>query len=68
MPRLSDAPGKIYVLNLASGKDPTELHIKGDFDAASFGPHGISVYTDEGISACLFHNSLILPTLSKAVL
>ncbi|XP_053351354.1 serum paraoxonase/arylesterase 2-like [Clarias gariepinus] len=54
MPRLSDAPGKIYVLNLASGKDPTELHIKGDFDAASFGPHGISVYTDEDGSRYLF--------------
>ncbi|KAF4088566.1 hypothetical protein AMELA_G00084300 [Ameiurus melas] len=46
MPRYSDAPGKIYVLNLPSGGDLTELHIKGDFDAASFGPHGISVYTD----------------------
>ncbi|MCJ8728289.1 hypothetical protein PDJAM_G00002610 [Pangasius djambal] len=47
MPRYSDAPGKIYVLNLPSGADPIELHIKGDFDTASFGPHGISVYTDE---------------------
>lgn len=47
MPRYSDAPGKIYVLNLPSGGDLTELHIKGDFDAASFGPHGISLYTDE---------------------
>ncbi|XP_060776406.1 serum paraoxonase/arylesterase 2-like isoform X2 [Neoarius graeffei] len=47
MPRHSDALGKIYVLNLRSGRDLTELHIKGDFDAASFGPHGISIYTDE---------------------
>ncbi|TSL40944.1 Serum paraoxonase/arylesterase 2 [Bagarius yarrelli] len=47
MTRYTDGPGKIYVLNLPSIADPTELQIKGDFDAASFGPHGISIYTDE---------------------
>lgn len=47
MPRISDDPGKILVLNLLTETDPTELHIKGDFDAESFGPHGISVYTNE---------------------
>lgn len=47
MSRHTDRPGKIYVLNLPSIADPTELQIKGDFDAASFGPHGISIYTDK---------------------
>lgn len=54
MPRYSDAPGKIYALNLPSGVDPIELHIEGDFDAASFGPHGISVYTDDGMGNITF--------------
>ncbi|KAF7708160.1 serum paraoxonase/arylesterase 2-like [Silurus meridionalis] len=47
MPRYSDEPGKIYTLHLPSGDDPTELQIKGDFDTASFAPHGISVYINE---------------------
>ncbi|XP_062847071.1 serum paraoxonase/arylesterase 2-like [Trichomycterus rosablanca] len=47
IPRYTDAPGKILVLNLLTGTDPTELRIKGDFDADSFGPHGISLYTNE---------------------
>ncbi|KAK2855221.1 hypothetical protein Q7C36_007090 [Tachysurus vachellii] len=54
MPRYTDAPGKIYVLNLPSGADLTELHIKGDFDTASFAPHGIYIYIDDDGSRYLF--------------
>ncbi|KAK3551873.1 hypothetical protein QTP70_030243 [Hemibagrus guttatus] len=54
MPRYTDEPGKIYMLNLPSGAGLKELHIKGDFDTASFGPHGISLYTDEDGSRYLF--------------
>ncbi|KAL7886653.1 hypothetical protein AOLI_G00043740 [Acnodon oligacanthus] len=47
LPCSPDAVGKIVVLNMRSGENPIELKIKGDFDASSFNPHGISVYTDE---------------------
>lgn len=64
MPRYTDAPGKIYVLNLPSGDDLTELHIKGDFDTASFAPHGISIYTDDGIRSfiCIELYEFLNPT------
>lgn len=48
VPSFSDAPGKLYILDLLHPKPtPVELQIKGKLDLSSFNPHGISVYTDE---------------------
>lgn len=44
----SDAPGKIFVLDLEDEKlKPVELRIGRGFDVDSFNPHGISIYIDE---------------------
>ncbi|XP_061919130.1 serum paraoxonase/arylesterase 2-like isoform X2 [Entelurus aequoreus] len=43
----SDAPGKIFLLNLKDSEmEPVELLISKNFDLKTFNPHGISVYTD----------------------
>ncbi|KAG9344994.1 hypothetical protein JZ751_009534 [Albula glossodonta] len=48
MPSFSDAPGKLYLLDLENERlKPVELRIGQGFDTESFNPHGISVYTDE---------------------
>ncbi|XP_036395252.1 serum paraoxonase/arylesterase 2-like [Megalops cyprinoides] len=48
MPSFSDAPGKIYTLNLEDSRlKPVELRIGRGFDIDSFNPHGISTYIDE---------------------
>ncbi|XP_028835722.1 serum paraoxonase/arylesterase 2-like [Denticeps clupeoides] len=48
MPRYSDDPGKIFILDLFDSKlKPVELRISRGFDLDSFNPHGISVYLDD---------------------
>ncbi|XP_061771946.1 serum paraoxonase/arylesterase 2-like [Nerophis ophidion] len=43
----SDAPGKIFLLNLKDSEmEPVELLVSQNFDLKTFNPHGISVYTD----------------------
>nr|XP_057940714.1 serum paraoxonase/arylesterase 2-like [Doryrhamphus excisus] len=51
----SDAPGKIFLLNLKDSQmEPVELPISKNFDLETFNPHGISVYTDTNGTVYLF--------------